>query len=117
MKNEAFKQFIIEVHEASKNKVMTENFLGMTLQKRTIYGRIYIANSSPSFLDIEKHEKSEQPIRTYLDHYEIIPQMIHLSSKKNNVEADIYHYEYVTHTIEKNFITVQTQKETLQFAL
>ena len=117
MENPKFKSFINEVYEASKDKMMEEKVFGLSLSKPSLYGRIYIANSSPSFFDIVENTKEKHPVKAFLDSYRITPDMFHLQSRKNDEEEDIYEYQYVSHTITEDKIIVETTKRTVTFEL
>lgn len=118
MKNsKTFKQFVKDVYEASRERTMEETLWGTKLSFPALYGRIYIANSSPSFSEIEEGEKSEYPIHTFLDSYNISPDMLYLKARKTGVEADIYESQYVSHSITEDRIIVAMRNKTVVFAI
>lgn len=117
MDKHVFTQFVEDVYSATRNRTMDDNFLGIPLKKSTSYGRVYIANSSPSFYDIEKDEKGENPMKTFLESYKIPPDMLHFKSHLNEVQDDIYEWEYESHEVKENKIVVKTKKKELVFAI
>ena len=118
MKNsKTFKQFVQEVYEASKERTMEEDLLGTKLSFPALYGRIYIANSSPSFSEIEETATNDYPVHTFLNSYDISPDMLHLKARKTGVEADIYESQYVSHSITEDRIIVALRNKTVVFAI
>lgn len=117
MANQVFSQFVEDVFEATRNRTMDDKFLGIPMKKRSTYGRVYIGNSSPSFYDIEEHEKGENPMKTFLESFKIQPDMLYFQSHINNEEDQIYEYEYVSHEVKENEIIVKTKKKDLVFAI